>query len=71
MKRYFDNLKIRNRVEVKIGDYTAYSYDDYFMNTWVGNINIFKEDKPILHATIEKALNEQELKDYLERYIKK
>lgn len=69
-KRYFDKLKIRNRVEVTIGEYTAYSYDDnMFGDLWYGNINIYKKDIPLLHATIKKALTEEELKERLIAYI--
>ena len=72
-ERYFDKLKIRNRVEVQYGDYYAYSYEDYFglLKEWVGNINIFIGEKNIYHATINQALNESELKEFLMNYIAK
>ena len=70
-KQYFDNLEIRNRVEVTIGKYTAYSYEDNMFGILYGNINIFKDDRPILHATTKKALTEDELKEYLKMFIEK
>lgn len=71
-KQYFDNLEIRNRVEVTIGKYTAYSYEDnMFGDLWFGNVNIYKNDRPILHATKDKAFTEEELKEYLKMFIEK
>lgn len=68
-ERYFDKFEIRNKVEVNIGIYTAYSYEDKFMNKWVGNINVYIGEKCAFHATTKKALTEEELKHYLEVYI--
>ena len=41
MKTYIDDLKTRNKVEYDNEKYVAYSYDDFFMGEWIGNINIF------------------------------
>lgn len=68
-EKYFDRMKIRKRVSVKMGDYEAFSYEDKFFNQWVGNIGLYKDDKAILHATIEKAMDEQELMKWLENYL--
>lgn len=70
-KQYFDKLEIRNRVEVTIGKYTAYSYSDNMLGEWYGNISICKDDSVVLHATTRKALTEKELKEYLKMFIEK
>lgn len=69
-EQYFDKLKIRNRVEVNIGDYYAYYYEDYFFGEWVGNVNICKDIKQILHITTNTPITEKELKQMLENYLK-
>lgn len=70
-KRYFDDLEIRNKVEVKIDDFTAYSYEDYMFGEWYGNINIYKGNLNVFHATLESAYTKEELTEVLKRYIEK
>ena len=64
MKTYIDDLKTRNKVEYENEKYIAYSYDDFFMGEWVGNVNIFdkKTGKAVFHATTSKALIYDKLK---------
>lgn len=64
MKTYIDNLEIRNKIEYENEKYIAYSYEDFFMGEWMGNINIFdkKTGKALFHATTRKALTYEELK---------
>lgn len=75
MKTYIDELKTRNKVEYENEKYIAYSYDDFFMGEWVGNINIFdkKTGKAIFHATTSEALTYNKLKkqvDGFDEFIK-
>ena len=68
---YIDKIKTRNLVKVEKNGYVAYSYEDYFMGEWVGNINVFKDNKPVIHATTIKALTEKELEEYIDKQLKK
>ena len=70
---YFDKyLTIRNRVEVSEGEYTLVYYEDYFLEEWVGNLNLIKDGKSIFHATVygEPYTKEQlkaEIKDWINK----
>lgn len=70
MKTYIDDLKTRNKVEYENEKYFAYSYDDFFMGEWVGNINIFdkKTGKAVFHATTRKAVTYDELKKQVDGF---
>ena len=63
---YIDKIKTRNMVKVEKNGYIAYSYEDYFWGEWVGTINVFKDNKPIIHATARKALTEEDLEKYVD-----
>ena len=70
MKTYIDELKTRNKIEYENEKYIAYSYDDFFLGEWVGNINIFdkKTGKAVSHATTSKALTYDELKKHVDGF---
>ena len=67
---YIDMIETRNMVKIEKDGYVAYSYEDNFMGGWVGNINIFKDNKPVIHATTIKALTEKELEEYIDKLPK-
>lgn len=69
-KRYFEELPIRNLVEFKKGKYTLYSYDDKMVGVWLGNINVYKDDNMVLHATLQRAYTKEELEKYADDFIK-
>ena len=61
-ERYFDScLPIRKRVYVKRGEYTLYSYEDFFCGQWMGNLNIYKGEQMVCHATLDKAYTRKQL----------
>lgn len=70
MKTYIDDLETRNKVEYENEKYFAYSYDDFFMGEWVGNVNIFdkKTGKAVFHATTSKSLTYDELKKQVDGF---
>lgn len=70
MANYIDKLKTRNKVEYENEKYFAYSYDDFFLGEWVGNINIFdkKTGKAVFHATTSKAVTYDELKEQVDGF---
>lgn len=70
MNTYIDNLETRNKIEYENEKYIAYSYDDFFMGEWVGNINIFdkKTGKAVFHATTSKAVTYDELKKQVDGF---
>ena len=68
--RYFEKLKIRNKIEVEKDGYTAYYYEDYFLGEWVGNANVFKGEKNLLHATLSKPYTKKDLENLID-WVKK
>lgn len=70
-KKYFEYLDIRDKKQVTIGDYTAYYYKDNFMGEWYHNVNVYKKDEALLHATLIKELSIRELREYLEKVIRR
>lgn len=67
---YIDMIETRNMVRVEKDGYIVYSYEDNFMGEWVGNINVFKDNKPVIHATTRKALTEEDLEKYIDNLPK-
>ena len=70
---YLDNIETRNMVKVEKNGYVAYSYEDYFMGEWYGNVNIVdaKTGKMVHHATTTKALTEKELEEFIDNIPKR
>ena len=70
-KLYFEDLITRNEIKVTIDDYTAYYFEDKFMNTWLGNAVVYKGDQFLAHYTLTKPYTEEDLKTLIMRYIEK
>lgn len=68
---YLDKIKTSNMVRVQKGEYVAYSYYDYLGLQRFGNINIFKKQQCLLHATTETVYGKDELQKYLADFIAK
>ena len=66
---YIDTLRTRNLIKAEIGDYTAYSYEDFFCGEWIGNLNIFHKGKALIHATLLRAFTKEELENELKKFI--
>lgn len=49
---YIDNLPTRNMVKIDKDGYTGYFYEDLFWGEWVGNFNLVKGNKNLIHATL-------------------
>ena len=63
---YFDELEIRNKIQLDKDGYTAYFYEDYFMGEWVGNVNVYKGEQHLYHATVVGELKQKDLEGHIE-----
>lgn len=66
---YFENLMIRNKKSIDKDGYTVYYYEDYFMEQWVGNINVCVGETNLYHATVDGYVSDEEMLKHLE-YVK-
>ena len=65
-----EKLHIRNGIEVNIGDYFAYYYEQTVLGELVGNISIYKDAEMILHTITKHTITaKKELKQMLENYL--
>lgn len=67
---YIDRLVTRNLKQYKYNGLIAYTYEDYFYGQWLGNLNIFKDGKGILHATTSGLLSDEEVMERLKAMCK-
>lgn len=63
-------FEYENLIEVKFENFKAIHYVDYFYNEKFFNVEIYKGRKCLMHATLEKPMDEIELKYYLKAFVK-
>ena len=66
----FEDLDIRNLIQLDKDGYTAFFYEDCFLGEWIGNVNVYKGEQYIYHATVCKTLTQEDLVGHIE-YAKK
>ena len=63
---YFEELDIRNLEQLYKDGYTAFFYEDCFLGEWIGNVNVYKGEQHIYHATVCRTLEQKDLEEYIE-----
>lgn len=62
-------FEYENLIQIKFNDYVCIHYIDYLFGEKFFNVEIYKDNKCLRHATVEKFLNEDELCNYLKEYL--